>query len=37
MDVSPRILTAACVTLGLIWLVSLIDAYVYARRDGDRY
>jgi hypothetical protein len=36
MDVSPRILTAAFVTMGLIWLVSLVDAYVYARRDSDR-
>ena len=36
MDVSPRILAAAFVTIGLVWLVSWIDAYVYARRDRDR-
>jgi TM2 domain-containing membrane protein YozV len=36
MDVSPRVLTAAFVTMGLVWLVSLIDAYVYARHDRDR-
>lgn len=35
-DVSPRVLTAACVTVGLVWLIAWIDAYVYVRREGTR-
>ena len=33
MDVSPRAFVAAGVTMGLIWLVAWIDAYVYMRLD----
>ena len=32
MDVSPRVFVAAGVTMGLIWLIAWIDAYVYTRR-----
>lgn len=34
MDVSPRVLVAAGVTMGLVWLVAWIDAYVYQRLDA---
>lgn len=31
MDVSPRVLVAASVTMGLVWLIAWIDAYIYTR------
>jgi hypothetical protein len=36
MDVSPRVFVAAGVTMGLVWLVAWIDAYVYTRLDSRR-